>query len=97
MNRLILFMVVYLILYRLSKNNKQFNKCRKVVFEAMMFLVMRDGVMGTSQDNYLDGTPCAMKVACTVWSRGKARDNIKSLPIAIVNSSNFTTIAESLW
>lgn len=43
-------MIAYLILYRLSKNNKQSNKCRKVVFEAMMSFVMRDGVMGTSQD-----------------------------------------------
>ncbi len=30
-----------------------------------------------------DGTPCAMKVACTVWSRGKGEDYIKTLPIAI--------------
>ena len=58
----------------------------------MMFLVMRNGVMGTSQDSYLDGTPCAMKVACTVWSRGKAGDNIKCLPIAIVNPSNFAVV-----
>ena len=63
----------------------------------MMALVMRDGVMGTSQDSYLDGTPCAMKVACTVWSRGKARDNIKGLPIAIVDSSDPTTTSQSVW
>lgn len=25
-----------------------------------------------------------MKVACTVWSGGKGRDNIKSLPITII-------------
>ena len=31
----------------------------------------------------LDGTPCAVKVACTVWSGGKCRDNIKVLPITI--------------
>jgi hypothetical protein len=30
-----------------------------------------------------DGTPCAVKVACTVWSGGKLRDNFKELPIAI--------------
>ena len=41
--------------------------------------------MGTSQDIYLDGTPCAMKVACTVWVRGKGRDNFKALPINIIN------------
>ena len=33
--------------------------------------------------SYDDGTPCARKLACTVWSGGKARDNIKGLPIAI--------------
>ena len=30
-----------------------------------------------------DGTPCAVKAACTVWSGGKSGDNIKGLPIAI--------------
>ena len=61
--------------------------------------------MGTSQDNskkelknyYLEGTPCAMKVACTVWSRGKARDDIKGLPIAIINPSDPTTTSQSVW
>jgi len=28
------------------------------------------------------GKPCAMKVACTVWSKGKAR----ALPIATINN-----------
>ncbi len=28
-------------------------------------------------------TPYAVKVACTVWSGGKAEDNIKGLPITI--------------
>jgi hypothetical protein len=55
------------------------------VFEAMMLFVMSNGVMGTSQDGYLDGTPCAMKVACTVWTGGKVRDSIKDLPISILN------------
>jgi len=55
------------------------------VFEAMMLFVMSNGVMGTSQDSYLDGTPCAMKVACTVWTGGKAGDNIKCLPISILS------------
>ena len=63
----------------------------------MMSFVMRDGVMGTSQDCYLDGTPCAMKVACTVWSRGKAKDNIKGLPIAIINPSDPSTTSQSVW
>ena len=30
-----------------------------------------------------DGTLCAVKAACTVWSEGKPGDNIKRLPIAI--------------
>ncbi len=51
----------------------------------MMSFVMRDGVMGTSQDGYLEGTPCAMKVACTVWTGGKVGDSIKYLPISILN------------
>ena len=33
-----------------------------------------------------------MKVACTVWSRGKAKDNIKGLPIAIINSPDFAVV-----
>lgn len=34
--------------------------------------------------SYFDGTPYARKLARTVWSGGKGRDNIKTLPIAIV-------------
>jgi len=30
-----------------------------------------------------DGTPCAVKVARTVWSGGKSGDYFKGLPIAI--------------
>jgi len=30
-----------------------------------------------------DGTPCAVKIACTVWNGGKGRDNFKALPIII--------------
>lgn len=33
--------------------------------------------------NSIDGTPYAMKVACTVWSGGKDGDNFKALPIRI--------------
>ena len=39
-----------------------------------------------------DGTPCAGKLACTVWSGGKPGDPIKGLPITIwrsVQSSSF--------
>ena len=30
-----------------------------------------------------DGTPCAVKAACTVWSGGKFGDYFKGLPITI--------------
>ena len=40
--------------------------------------------MKCEQWNFIDGTPCAVKVACTVWSRGKDGDDFKVLPIAIV-------------
>ena len=32
----------------------------------------------------VEGTPCAVKVARTVWSGGKPGDNIKWLPITIL-------------
>ena len=51
----------------------------------MMLFVMSNEVMDTSQDGYLDGTPCAMKVACTVWTGGKVGDSIKDLPISILS------------
>ena len=35
-----------------------------------------------------DGTPCAVKVARTVWSGGKAGDYIKGLPIAIITDND---------
>ena len=34
----------------------------------------------------IDGTPYALKGACTVWTRGKGRDNFKVLPIGIACS-----------
>jgi len=37
---------------------------------------------------YNDGTPCAGKLACTVWSGGKVSDNIKGLPITITSNAN---------
>lgn len=33
---------------------------------------------------FVDGTPYAMKVARTVWTRGKDGDDIKVLPIGII-------------
>ena len=35
--------------------------------------------------SFIDGTPCAGKLARTVWSGGKVRDNIKDLPITIAS------------
>lgn len=40
------------------------------------------GGMASSQ-KYSDGTPCTVKVVCTVWSGGKDGDYIKLLPITI--------------
>jgi len=40
--------------------------------------------MRCKQLNFIDGTPCTVKVVRTVWSRGKDGDNLKVLPIAIV-------------
>ena len=40
---------------------------------------------------YFDGTPCAVKVARTVWVGGKDRDNIKILPIDIINFADSAT------
>ena len=31
----------------------------------------------------IDGTPCEGKLSCTVWTGGKAGDDIKGLPIGI--------------
>ena len=56
---------------RLTKNNKQLNRCRKVEVEVMMVLVMSTGVMASSRREFVDGTPCAVKIARTVWSGGK--------------------------
>ncbi len=40
-------------------------------------------LMGSKSRDFA-GTPYAMKVARTVWSRGKVGDDIKHLPIAII-------------
>lgn len=37
------------------------------------------------QMKHIDGTPCAVKIACTVWSGGKDDDSIKILPITIAH------------
>ncbi len=34
-------------------------------------------------DIKIDGTPCEGKLSCTVWTGGKAGDDIKGLPIGI--------------
>lgn len=63
----------------------------------MMIFVMKIGVMGTSRKYIFDGTPCAVKVACTVWVRGKNRDNIKILPIDISYFTDTSTVEGRLW
>ena len=40
--------------------------------------------------NYDDGTRYAGKLACTVWSGGKAGDDIKGLPITITSYADRT-------
>ena len=40
--------------------------------------------------SYNEGTPYARKLARTVWSGGKAGDNIKGLPIAIASYADCT-------
>ena len=40
--------------------------------------------MRCKQLNFIDGTPCTVKVVCTVWSGGKDGDDFKVLPITIV-------------
>ena len=40
--------------------------------------------MRCKQLNFIDGTPCTVKVVCTVWSGGKDGDYFKVLPITIV-------------
>lgn len=37
---------------------------------------------------YIDGTPCALKGACTVWIGGKSGDDFKGLPIDIVSGGD---------
>ena len=44
--------------------------------------------------SYNEGTPYARKLARTVWSGGKAGDNIKGLPIAITSDAD---CAGSRW
>jgi len=41
-----------------------------------------------------DGTPCAVKIARTVWSGGKAGDYFKGLPIAIKSCSKTETLEQ---
>lgn len=59
----------------------------------MIIFVMKIVRMVSSQISIIakylfDGTPYAMKVARTVWARGKDRDNFKVLPISIIIQNN---------
>lgn len=46
------------------------------------------GYLNRMNKDFNDGTPCAGKLARTVWSGGKAGDNIKGLPITITGNAN---------
>jgi hypothetical protein len=61
-----------------------------------MVFVMKIGVMVTSRF-FNDGTPCAVKVACTVWVRGKDGDYIKVLPIDIFDSPDSSAASCCVW
>ena len=52
---------------------------------------------GHKSHTMCDGTPCAMKVARTVWTGGKAGDYFKCLPIGIFNSSDIATVERRVW
>ena len=48
---------------------------------------MEEGGTASSRYEYhTDGTPCEVKVSCTVWVRGKSEDDFKGLPIGINNT-----------
>ncbi|MBR2811121.1 MAG: hypothetical protein IKD69_07055 [Solobacterium sp.] len=42
------------------------------------------GTAPSRYERHTDGTPCEVKVSCTVWVRGKSGDDFKGLPIDIV-------------
>ena len=44
------------------------------------------GTAPSRYERHTDGTPCEVKVSCTVWVRGKSGDDFKGLPIDIVNN-----------
>ena len=44
----------------------------------------------------IDGTPCAVKAARTVWTGGKSGDNFKGLPIRILILPQLFWIVKSL-
>lgn len=48
-----------------------------------MRLAIQDKIR-CKQLNFIDGTPCTVKVVRTVWSGGKDGDHVKVLPITIV-------------
>lgn len=63
-----------------------------------MAFVMIAEVMGFSRDMYfLDGTPCAVKVARTVWTGGKDGDIIKVLPIGIIDIADTSAVKRCVW
>lgn len=69
------------------------NWCRKVVFEVLIALVMREGTVDTSRNRshvYFEGTPYMSKDVRTVWVGGKTcvfQREYRSLPIDIANNA----------
>lgn len=47
--------------------------------------------------NSSDGAPYAVKVARTVWVRGKRGDKIKALPIDIIDSADTAAVDSGVW
>ena len=56
------------------------------------------GTAPSRYERHTDGTPCEVKVSCTVWVRGKSGDDFKGLPIDIdvngVSSVQLINLAE---
>ena len=45
----------------------------------------------------IDGTPDAVKVACSVLAGGKAGDNFKGLPIRTAEKLYYTALIGYIW
>ncbi len=78
-------------LYSKSRNGEIFQNLMPLILSRENILLAYRNIKsnggsktrGTDISNAIDGTPCAVKVACTVWSGGKLGDYFKELPITI--------------